>query len=68
MNQTQNPSDDDLLKVGGIANELDVPPSWIYARTRIKDGNTIPHIRVGKYLRFRKSEVMAWLEKTKGKC
>ena len=35
------------------------PPSWIYAQVA---ANTIPHVKVGKYLLFRRSEILAWLE------
>ena len=35
-----------------LANYLGVPVGWIYKRTR-KDGpETIPHLKLGKYLRF----------------
>ena len=31
--------------------------SWLYERTRT---NTIPHLKLGKYLRFDRDEVIAW--------
>jgi excisionase family DNA binding protein len=34
-----------------------VPKSWLYERTRT---NTIPHLKLGKYLRFDRDEVIAW--------
>jgi excisionase family DNA binding protein len=36
-----------------------LPLSWIYSQTA---AGTMPHYKVGKYLRFRRSEVRAWLE------
>ena len=34
-------------------------PSWIYAQA---EAGKIPHFKCGKYLKFRRSEVQAWLE------
>ena len=44
-----------------IAKDLRVHKSWIYARTRETGPRSIPRVMVGKYLRFRKSEVMEWI-------
>ena len=52
-----------LLTIREMADKLRVPTSWIYARTRIKNRDTIPHTRVGKYLRFEEAKVMQWLQK-----
>ena len=52
-----------LVGVNELAEVLSVPPSWIYARTRIKGDGQIPNIRCGKYVRFDIDEVIAWLEK-----
>ncbi len=35
-----------------------LPRSWLYAKAAAGE---IPHLKVGKYLRFRLSEVEAWL-------
>ena len=47
-----------LLTVDEVAALLQVPVSWVYGRTR---DNTIPTVRVGKYVRFNKSEILAWV-------
>ena len=52
-----------LLDVNGISKVLDIQPSWIYSKTRQKGPDAIPVIRVGKYCRFRLSEVLEWLER-----
>lgn len=52
-----------LLTIKEMADKLRVPVSWIYARTRLKTEDTIPHMRVGKYLRFEEAKVMQWLQK-----
>lgn len=51
-----------LVGVNQLAEIIGVPPSWIYARTRIKGPESIPCIRVGKYCKFNLNEVMKWLE------
>lgn len=51
-----------LIDVKQLAEELGVPTSWVYSRTRERGPDTIPCLRLGKYRRFRLSEVMAWLE------
>lgn len=35
-----------------LANYLRVPVGWIYKRTRRNGPEMIPHIKLGKYLRF----------------
>jgi predicted DNA-binding transcriptional regulator AlpA len=35
-----------------LADCLGVSPSWIYVRTRKGATDLIPHIKLGKYLRF----------------
>jgi predicted DNA-binding transcriptional regulator AlpA len=51
-----------LVGVNELSEKLGVPPSWVYARTRIKGPDTIPCIRVGKYLKFKLDAVMEWIE------
>jgi excisionase family DNA binding protein len=53
---------DEFLTVDQIAERLKVPRGWIYGRTRDRSSNTIPHRKVGKYVRFIESEVRAWLD------
>jgi len=48
-----------LATADEIAEMLSVPVSWVYQRTA---NNTIPHIKVGRYVRFKSEEVFAWLE------
>ena len=43
----------ELLTVPEIASALKVPVSWIYDRVRRSGPEQIPHIKLGKYLRFR---------------
>jgi len=54
---------DELLTPAELAEELKVPRTWIYTRTKYRGEGAIPRIHVGKYIRFRREEVMAWLER-----
>ncbi len=47
-----------LVTVAELAEFLQVPETWIYERTA---KNTIPVVRVGRYVRFSKGQVIAWL-------
>ena len=46
-----------LLTIDEAAALLRVPKSWLYERTRT---NSVPHMKVGKYLRFDQQEFLAW--------
>ena len=54
---------DRLLTVEQVAAVLQVPPSWVYGRTRSRAAERIPGFRLGKYWRFREEDVLAWLER-----
>jgi len=54
---------DRLLTVEQVADLLQVPPSWVYGRTRTRAADRIPGFRLGKYWRFREGDVLAWLER-----
>ncbi len=40
-----------------MAKILNVPVSWIYQRTRL-GSSAIPHVKMGKYVRFKPAEVI----------
>jgi len=52
----------ELMTVAEIAAFLKVPASWVYERTRRRGTERIPHVKLGKYLRFSLPEVKTWLE------
>jgi excisionase family DNA binding protein len=52
-----------LLTIEQVADLLQVPPSWVYGRTRSRSKERLPGLRLGKYWRFRESEIMDWLDK-----
>jgi excisionase family DNA binding protein len=53
----------DLLTVDELAGLLRVPASWIYARTADASVEEIPHLKLGRHLRFRRAEVERWVER-----
>jgi excisionase family DNA binding protein len=57
---------DALLTVQEVAQLCKVPVSWVYERTRLRGFERIPHVKLGKYLRFDPAEVRGWLKRMKG--
>ena len=51
-----------LFTVQEMAKRINVPDSWIYQRTRLGQ-KAIPHVRIGKYVRFNPDEVVAFFRK-----
>jgi excisionase family DNA binding protein len=54
---------DELLTVSQVACLLKVPVSWVYERTRRNGTEQIPHVKLGKYLRFRRAAIDTWLDR-----
>jgi excisionase family DNA binding protein len=51
---------DRLLDAKEVAARLNVPVSWVREQTRL---DAIPHVRLGRYVRFEWAEVEAWVER-----
>jgi excisionase family DNA binding protein len=51
-----------LLTVEEAAALLRVPVSWVYERTRRRTKDRLPGFRLGKYWRFRESDLLEWIE------
>jgi excisionase family DNA binding protein len=49
----------DLLTADEVASRLKVRSSWV---KKAALANRIPHVRVGRYRRFRWPDIEAWLE------
>ena len=47
-----------LLTAQDVADRLGVAPSWVWAQAR---AGRIPHIRLGRYCRFREEALEAWI-------
>ena len=52
---------DRLLTADEVAELLSVPVTWVREHTRT---GAIPHVRLGRYLRYREADVFAWV----GRC
>jgi excisionase family DNA binding protein len=50
------------MTAGEIAELLSVPVSWVREHTR---SGTIPHVPLGRYIRYDRAEVVAWVESVK---
>lgn len=68
--ETKAPLDpSDILTPQQLAERLQVKPSWIYEMTRERhavrsDGDPLPCLRVGRYLRFNWPDVCEWLQQS----
>jgi excisionase family DNA binding protein len=51
-----------LLDAGQAGELLGVPASWLLAQAR---RGAIPHVRLGKYVRFDEPDLRAWVEAAK---
>jgi excisionase family DNA binding protein len=57
--------DGELMNVGEVARLLNVPVSWVYERCREGATNPLPHLKLGKYLRFSKSALLAYMDSSR---
>ena len=53
------PGLDALLTADEVAELLRVTKAWVYTETRAK---RIPHVPLGRYVRYRRSAVLAWID------
>jgi excisionase family DNA binding protein len=54
-----------LLEAKDVAEMLGMTPDWVYAEVR---AGRIPHLKMGRYVRFRPESIDAWLlESERGK-
>jgi excisionase family DNA binding protein len=56
-----------LMTVHEVAELLQVPSSWVYEHTRQRCPNRIPGIRLGKYWRFERREILRWIDANRKK-
>ena len=55
--------DERLLTVQEVANLLHVPTSWVYERTRRGGIDQLPHVKLGKYLRFEEAALIDFIRR-----
>ena len=53
---------DDLLTIAEVAALLKVSKSWIYEHTREGAEDRLPVVKVGKYLRFDRNDLRAYVD------
>jgi excisionase family DNA binding protein len=51
-----------LLTVYDVAEWLGVKPSWVRSHANGTRRPTMPSIKVGNFLRFRREDIEAWLK------
>jgi predicted DNA-binding transcriptional regulator AlpA len=56
--------DSHLLTVHDVAELLQVPVSWVYKHAGPQCPNPLPCMKLGKYLRFRSNDILAFLRST----
>ena len=52
----------ELLTVKDVATKLNVPKSWVYSRTRETGHGILPHLKLGKYVRFEELAIDEWVK------
>ena len=55
-----------LLGVTEASKVLGVPKSWVYARVESEECD-LPHFKIGRYIKFRASELLAYVETNRRK-
>ena len=57
----------EILTPQQVAERLQVPVSWVYEQSRnrsaIRVPDPLPHLKLGRYLRFDWIRVLAWMER-----
>jgi len=57
------PPNGTLLTAEEVATMLGIGVDWVYAQTRARK---IPHVRLGRYRRYRAESIEAWLSALEG--
>jgi excisionase family DNA binding protein len=59
---------EDILTPEELAARLKVPKSWVYEKTRSRgrNQNPLPCLRLGRYIRFDWTKVVEWLTEGDG--
>jgi excisionase family DNA binding protein len=53
----------ELMTADELARALRVNTAWIYTQTR---NDRIPHITLGRYVRYRRATILDWLQENEG--
>ncbi len=52
-----------LLTVHEVARLLHFPTSWVYERTRRRNSDQLPRVKLGKYLRFEETTIAEFIQR-----
>jgi excisionase family DNA binding protein len=62
----------EVLTPEQVAAFLQVKSSWVYEQTRqrgaIRNSDRLPFFKIGRYIRFDREAVTAWIERQSAKC
>ena len=62
MDVVERPNEDEpLLTADEVASLMRVTTAWVYAESR---RNALPHVRLGRYVRYRRSAIERWLDES----
>ena len=53
---------DELMTIGDVASLLKVSTSWVYEHTRAGVRDRLPFVKLGKYLRFNRRDLRAYVD------
>ena len=53
----------EFMTADELARMLRVSTAWVYNQTR---GDRIPHVTLGRYVRYRRSTIARWLRESEG--
>lgn len=62
IKKSSRDDDEAIYDVKWLCKYLGVDESWVYKQV---SGKNIPHYKIGKYVRFRRSTIDKWLESQK---
>jgi predicted DNA-binding transcriptional regulator AlpA len=69
LKEHYQPTMEEILTPTQVAERLQVKPSWVYEQTReraeVRNPDPLPHMKMGRYLRFDWKDVIDWLERRK---
>lgn len=57
--RSSTPAEGKLLEVADVAELIGMTADWVYREVR---AGRLPHIKLGRYVRFRRESIDAWLE------
>ncbi|WP_445152802.1 helix-turn-helix domain-containing protein [Baekduia sp. Peel2402] len=57
--EQQEQDQEALMTADEVASLMQVTSAWVYAESR---RGALPHVRLGRYVRFRRSAINRWLD------